>query len=45
MHSLARSTSRVEGRARASKWGLGRLISNSITHINMHKPNHKLVNA
>ncbi len=43
--SLACSTSGVEGHARASRWGLGRLISKSITHMDLHKPNNKLVNA
>ncbi len=42
-HSLARNTSGVEGRARVL--GLGRLTSNSITHMDLHKPNNKLVNA
>jgi hypothetical protein len=43
--SLARSTSGVDRHARASGWGLGRLTSNSITYMDLHKPNHKLVNA
>jgi len=43
--SLARNILRVEGCARASGWGLGRLISTSITHTNLHKPNNKLINA
>jgi hypothetical protein len=42
--SLAGSISRVEGHVGVSRWGLGRLISNSITHTDLHKPN-KLVNA
>jgi hypothetical protein len=42
---LAYSTSRVEGRAGAPRWGLGQMTSRSITHINLHKPNNKLVNA
>jgi len=29
----------------SSKMGLGRLISNSITHMDLHKSNNKLVNA
>jgi hypothetical protein len=45
VRSLAHNTSRVEGHARALGWGLERLISNSITHMDMHKPNNKLVNA
>jgi hypothetical protein len=43
--SLAHSTSGVEGRVGALKWRLGRLISNSINHMNLHKPNNKLVCA
>jgi len=43
--SLARSTSRVGGRVGALGWGLKRLTSNSITYTDLHKPNHKLVNA
>jgi hypothetical protein len=45
VRSLVRNTSRVEGRAGASGWGLGRLISKSITHMDLHKPNNKLVSA
>jgi hypothetical protein len=32
-------TSGLEGCARAPRWGLGRLTSNSITHTDLHKPN------
>jgi hypothetical protein len=35
----------VEGRAATLGWGLRRLISNSIIHMDMHKPNNKLVSA
>jgi hypothetical protein len=35
----------VEGRARASGWGLGRVISKLITHMDLHKPNNKLVSV
>jgi hypothetical protein len=42
---LARSTSRVEGRVGAPRWGIGRLTSNSLTHTDLHKPNNKLVSA
>ncbi len=45
MSFMARNTSRVEGRARAPGWGLGKLTNNSIIHTNLHKPNNKLVNA
>jgi hypothetical protein len=41
--SLTRSTSGVEGRAGATGWGLGRLTSNLISYMDLHKPNHKLV--
>ncbi len=43
--SLVRSTSRVKGCVGAPKWGLGRLTSNSITHMDLHKSNNKLVSA
>jgi hypothetical protein len=43
--SLARNTLRVEGRVGASRWGLGRLISKSVTHTDLHKPNNKMVIA
>jgi hypothetical protein len=42
---MARNTSRVEGHARAPKWGPGRMTSRSIIHMNLHKPNNKLVNV
>jgi hypothetical protein len=45
VRSLIHSTSKVEGHARASGWGLGRLASNSIIHTNLHKPNNKLVSV
>ncbi len=44
-HSLARSTSRVEGRVGTLGWGLGRLTSNSIIHTDLHKSNNKLICA
>ncbi len=43
--SLAHNTSRVEGHAKALRWGLRRLISKLFTHIDLYKPNDKLVNA
>jgi hypothetical protein len=43
-HFLARSTSGVKGCVGVLGWGLGRLTSNSITHIELHKQN-KLVSA
>jgi len=45
VHSLVHNTLGVEGRAGAPRWGLGRLTSNSITHMDLHKPNNKLVSA
>jgi hypothetical protein len=44
-HSLVHSTSRVKGRARAPRSGVGRLTSNSITHTELQKLNNKLVSA
>ncbi len=44
-HSLACSTSKVEGHVQAPGWGLRRLTSKSITHTNLYKPNDKLVSA
>jgi hypothetical protein len=29
----------------SSRMGLGRMTSNSLTHIDLHKPNNKLVSA
>jgi hypothetical protein len=43
--SLTCSVSRVEGLARALGWGLGRMISESIIHTDLIKPNKKFVNA
>jgi hypothetical protein len=43
--SLACNTLGVEGCAGALGWGLGRLTSNSITHMDLHKPNNNLVSA
>jgi hypothetical protein len=42
---LARSTLGVEGRAGVPRWGLGRAISESIIHMDLHKPNNKLVST
>jgi hypothetical protein len=44
-HSLICNTSRVEGGVGALGWGLRKLISKSIIHTELHKPNNKLVNA
>ncbi len=43
--SFACNISGVEGRAKAPRWGLGRVTSRLIIHINLHKPNNKLVSA
>jgi hypothetical protein len=45
VHSQAHNTSRVEGRAGAPGWGLKRVTSKSIIHMNLQKPNNKLINA
>jgi hypothetical protein len=39
--SLVRNTSGVDGHVGALGWGLGRSISKSIIHTNLHKPNNK----
>jgi hypothetical protein len=44
-HSLIRSTLGVEGRVGTMGWGLGRLTSRSIIHMDLRKPNNKLVSA
>jgi hypothetical protein len=44
-HSLACNTLKVKGRAGTLGWGLRRLTSKSITHMDLHKLNDKLVNA
>jgi len=44
-HSSGCSTSGVEGHVGAPGWGLGRLIIMSIIHIDLHKPNNKLVSV
>jgi len=45
IRSLTHNTSGVKGRDGALGWGLGRMISGSIIHTSLHKPNNKLVNA
>jgi hypothetical protein len=42
---LVHCISGVEGHAGAPGWGLGRVTSELINHMNLHKPNNKLVNA
>jgi hypothetical protein len=43
--SLVHSTSGVEGRVGALRWGLQILTSKAITHMDLYKPNNKLVSA
>jgi hypothetical protein len=43
--SLTCNTLGVEWHTRAPGWGLGRVISKSNIHMDLHKPNNKLVNA
>jgi hypothetical protein len=45
VHSLACSTLKVEGHVGVLGWGLGWMTSESIIHMNLHKPNNKLLNA
>jgi hypothetical protein len=42
---LVHSISRVEGRVGISRWGLRKVTSGSIIHMNLYKPNNKLVSA
>jgi len=42
-HSLAYNIFGWEECVVAPKWGLGKMISGSIIHIDLHKPNNKLV--
>jgi len=42
---LVYSTSRVERHVVASGWGLGQMKSESIIHMDLHKPNNKLVSV
>jgi hypothetical protein len=45
VHFLAHNTLMVEGHARAPRWGLGKLTSNSIIQTNLYKPNNKFVSG
>jgi hypothetical protein len=45
VRSLVHNTSRVEGLVRTSGWGLGRVTSGSIIHMDLHKFNNKLISA
>jgi hypothetical protein len=43
--SLTHNISRVEGHVGVPRWGLGQMTSKSIIHMDLHKPNNKLVSA
>ncbi len=43
--SLVRNILGVKGHVGTLRWGLEKLTNKSITHTNLHKPNHKLVSA
>jgi hypothetical protein len=45
VHSLTHNISKVEGHAEVPRWVFGRVISKSIIHTDLHKPNNKLVNV
>jgi hypothetical protein len=43
--SLVHNTLGIEGRVKASGWGLERVTNRSIIHMDLHKRNNKLVSA
>jgi hypothetical protein len=45
VRSLACNTSGIERHVGILGWGLGRVTSGSIIHIDLHKQNNELVNA
>jgi len=45
VRSLVRNTLGVEGHVGTLRWGIGRVTSKSIIHLELYKPNNKLVNA
>jgi hypothetical protein len=45
VHSITRNIVRIKGRVGTLGWGLRRVISGSIVHTNLHKPNNKLVSV
>jgi hypothetical protein len=45
VHFLACNTSGVKGMFKSPRWGLRRVTSESIIHIDLHKPNNKFVSA
>jgi len=45
VRSITCNTSGVKRRVGAPRWGLKRVVSKSIIHMDMHKPNNKMVNA
>jgi hypothetical protein len=42
---LTHNTFGVEGCVETSGWGLGRMTSKSIIHMDLHKPNNKLASV
>ncbi len=44
-HSMVRNISKVEGRPGSLGWGLWQMKSISIIHMDLHKPNNKLVSV
>jgi hypothetical protein len=45
VRSLAHNTLRIERHAKASRWGLGWVTSESTIYTDLHNPNNKLVSA
>jgi hypothetical protein len=45
VRSLVCNTLEVEGGAGILGWGLGKVTSKSNSHMDLHKPNNKLVSA
>jgi len=45
VRSLTCNPLEVEGCVRAPGWGLGQVTNESIVHMNLHKPNNKLVSV
>jgi hypothetical protein len=45
VQSLTNKTLKVEKRVGVPRWGLGKVISKSIIHMDLHKSNNKLVSA
>jgi hypothetical protein len=45
VRSLVHNTLGVQGHAGALGWGRGQVTSESIIHMDLHKPNNKLASA